>query len=132
MIKIASSKRRLKKEKKKFKWKLLLFLTCENINVSHQKICFSILFRIYMRVSRLKKYFDEIVIYGPANLIIEEHHRYIAYKIANKKFTIRAGTKCHHQTPPYLSIQNISIDYQEDWDKNSNFIIHQNYCKLNF
>lgn len=85
-----------------------------------------------MRVSRLKKYFDEIVIYSPDNLIIDGHHRYIAYKIANKKFTIRAGTKCHHQTPPYLSIQNISIDYEEDWDKNSIFITHKNYCKLNF
>jgi hypothetical protein len=132
MRKIANSKRRLKKEKKKFKRKLVLFINNENINVSHQKVCFIILFRIYMRVFRLKKYFDDITIHQVDHLIIDGHHRYIAYKIAQKKFAQRSGTKCFHQQPPYKRIKDLIVDYEEDWDKNSNFKRDNEYCKLDF
>lgn len=132
MRKIGISRRRLKKEKKKFNRKLILFLKSEEINVTHNKVCFIIVFRIYMRVSRLKKYYEHITIHSNDNLIVEGHHRYIAYKIANKKFTIKAGVKSHHQVAPHKKIKDLIVDYDQDWDKNSSLIKHNDYCKINF
>lgn len=106
-------------EKERFKRQLQSFIADENAHnlyVTQRKVCFIILFRIYMRVRLLNKDFENIVIAEGDNLIIEGHHRYIAYRLAGKEIIVKKGVKNYCDQPPYLKLKDIIVDYEQDWD----------------
>lgn len=80
---------------------------------THKKVCFLIIRRIYRRVKSGYR-FGGVKFNG--DLIIDGHHRYIAYKLANIEFEELKGGRCH--TDEMLKINELELDIVEDWDDN--------------
>lgn len=95
-------------------------------HTTHKKVCFFIIRRIYRRV--LAGYRFGGVKINNSNLIIDGHHRYIAYKLANIEFEEIKGTRCH--TDEAKKFNDLEIDDLQDWDDNHDST--RKYCTDEF
>jgi len=118
-------------EEEDFKILLEDFLKNKNHEyfTTHTKLCFFKIQRIYRRViDGHGSKFGDIKIHEDSKLIIDGNHRYIAYKLANYPFNRINWSKNHSDI--HKNINEITIDYLEDWDKNNSETIK--YCSDDF
>ena len=99
--------------------------TSHSFQTTHKRVCFIIIQRIYRRVKEGYR-FGGVKFNG--DLIIDGHHRYIAYKLADVQFESLNGGRCH--TDEIKEIKELEIDIEEDWDYNNSFT--RRYCTDDF
>lgn len=101
--------------------------TSHSLQTNHKRVCFIIIQRIYRRVMQGYR-FGGIKFNG--NLIIDGHHRYIAYKLADIEFESLKGGKCHSYSSEMKEINELEIDIEQDWDYNN--LSTRKYCTDDF
>ena len=96
---------------------------------AHSKLCFFKIQRIYNRVlAGHGPKFGDVKIHEETKLIIDGNHRYIAYKLAD--FSFGKISWCRNHSDVDRRINDIEIDYIEDWDENNEETIK--YCSDDF
>ena len=82
---------------------------------THEKLCFAIINRIYIRL--LAGYRFGAIKISDDELIIDGNHRYIAYQLAGIEIEIISGTRSFSDN--LKNFNEIIIDFDEDWDANN-------------